>query len=226
MKDSNGRFTKGHGLIDITDMRFNRLTAIKYLRYDNNNGSVWLFKCDCGKFIETHSSHVRRGATKSCGCYNRDRIRQKTAKHNFGGTKIQTAWSHIKQRCYNPNCKSYADYGGRGIKMCDEWKNSLESFGQWSLANGYEDGLTIDREDNDGDYEPSNCRWVSMTVQENNKRNNRFVMYNGEKMTLSQLARLTGMDRTTLHKRIVSYGWSAERAVTEPVGRNCRQRKN
>lgn len=69
MKDSNGRFMKGHGLIDITGMKFNRLTAIKYLRYDNNNGSVWLFKCDCGNFVETHSSSVRRGATKSCGCF-------------------------------------------------------------------------------------------------------------------------------------------------------------
>lgn len=147
---------------------------------------------------------------------NDERRKQKRANHNFRGTKIQRAWSHIKQRCYNPNCKSYKDYGERGIKMCEEWKNSLEAFGQWSLSNGFSDGMTIDRIDNDGDYKPSNCRWVSMTVQENNKRNNRYIVYNGKKMTISQCARLIGMHRSTLYGRIVKKGWSVEKATMEP----------
>lgn len=219
MFDSKGRFQKGHGLIDITGQKFNRLTAIKPVGYTNNNGSKWLFRCDCGNECIKDSSAVRRGVCKSCGCLNQE-LRLARHTHGMHKTKLYSAWMHMKQRCLNPNCKSYKHYGGRGITVCPEWLSNFESFRDWALANGYAEDLTLDRIDNDGNYEPSNCRWVSMKVQESNKRNNHYVTYKGEKITLSECARRLGLTPNQFRYRHIVKGLSIDE-ISQDCGVMC-----
>lgn len=210
-KPNSGSFKKGHGLIDISGQRFGRLTAVRYHDYTNNNGSRWLFRCDCGNEIVAYSSLVRSGRTKSCGCLNQE-LRKSRARHGMVGTPIHNAWLHMRQRCNNPNSREFKNYGGRGIKVCPEW-DDFKEFYSWSVENGYREGLTIDRINNDGNYEPDNCRWVTMLVQENNKRNNHFVTYKGERMTVSQCARRANVSRNKLFYRMSKWNMSADEAV-------------
>lgn len=137
-------------------------------------------------------------------------------KHGLKHTRLYSIWNGIKIRCLNPNFIRYKDYGGRGITICDEWKNDFQAFYDWAMSNGYADNLTIDRIDNNGNYEPSNCRWVAMDVQANNSRHCRNIEFNGEVHSLSEWARITGIPRYTLNNRINQYGWSIEDALTRP----------
>ena len=121
----------------------------------------------------------------------------------------------MKARCYNPHNGFYHRYGGRGITVCDEWKNNFSAFRKWAMCNGYSDGLTLDRIDFDGNYEPSNCRWATSKEQANNKCTNHYVMFNGEKKTLKQWSESTGLSYPTLLGRI-KRGWSIEKMLTTP----------
>lgn len=120
----------------------------------------------------------------------------------------------MKRRCDNKNVKAYADYGGRGIRVCDDWSNSYVAFMEWALSNGYKETLSIDRIDNNGNYEPSNCRWVDMTTQANNRRSNVIYTYNGETHNIAEWADITGITYKTLHYRL-SHGWDIGRALTQ-----------
>lgn len=124
--------------------------------------------------------------------------------------------SGMKQRCYNPNNAKYPIYGGRGIKVCEEWKDNFLSFYEWAVLNGYRNDLSIDRIDSNGNYEPSNCRWATQKEQQNNRRTNHLLMYNGETKTVEGWAETTGIAPATIRKRI-EYGWSVEDALTMPV---------
>lgn len=129
-----------------------------------------LYLCDCGnEFIARHE-YVKSFHTKSCGCLARKINAERLKTHGMTNTKIYKSWSHIKERCFVKKDKSYKNYGGRGISMCEEWRNNFMAFYDWSMANGYQDSLTIDRINNDGNYEPSNCRWTNSTIQACNKR--------------------------------------------------------
>lgn len=130
---------------------------------------------------------------------------------------LYRVWNSMKARCTVETCDMYHNYGGRGIGICVEWAEDPAAFVCWALAAGYRSGLSIDRIDNDADYSPDNCRWVSQTEQCRNKRNNRFVAYKGENYTNADLARLAGLHPSVLHCRIHRYGWSVERAVTAPL---------
>ena len=125
----------------------------------------------------------------------------------------------MKQRCYNPNCREYEHYGGRGISVCEEWKNSVAEFAKWAYANGYKENLTLDRIDNDGNYEPSNCRWASMEVQENNKLNNHYYDINGGRYTLSQISKMYDISRNSLYYWINEKGMVPQDAVNMLVAR-------
>lgn len=127
-------------------------------------------------------------------------------------TRIYRTWCNMKGRCYRKTAKRYNLYGGRGIKVCDEWKNSFIAFYDWALNNGYQDNLTIDRINVNGNYEPSNCRWVSNLEQQSNRSNNRFITYNNMTKTLSEWARIYNLNFKTLQKRI-DEGWSVEKAL-------------
>lgn len=130
----------------------------------------------------------------------------------------------MKRRTLNPNCANYKKYGGRGIKICEEWLK-LDNFIKWALENGYEDNLTIDRIDVNGDYCPENCRWATAVEQSNNKRNNNFLEHNGKKLTTTQWSKLLNMSHETLRYRIAVLGWSIEKALTTPVDTKFKSKK-
>lgn len=140
-------------------------------------------------------------------------------KHGLSGTRIYRIWSNMKRRCLNPKAENYNRYGGRGITVCDEWKNDFMSFYNWSMENGYQEYLTIDRIDNDGNYEPSNCRWATTKDQENNRGDfNIIVTYKGKTQTLMQWAEETKLPFATLRYRIVESKWPVEDAFTIGIG--------
>ena len=156
-----------------------------------------LCKCGfCGSEKWYPKSSVINGRAKSCGC-SASKI-----KHGKWHTRLYGIWSDMKRRCYVPKCKNYKYYGARGIKVCDEWRKSYIPFEEWALANGYSDKLTIDRINPDGDYCPENCRWATYLTQENNKRNNHYVEYEGATYTVSQLAQKVGIKGSLLSARL------------------------
>ena len=167
-----------------------------------------LFVCDCGKLTVKNVRSVRTGQTNSCGCYNRELtiIRNKEGKI-AENKRILKCYHHIKDRCYNPNDKGYKNYGERGIAMCDEWLNDYKSFESWSMNNGYQDNLTIDRIDVDGNYEPSNCRWVDVKTQANNKQNTNYLTLFDVELPIQYWAELCGVSSHTLNNR-KKRGWS------------------
>lgn len=212
--------------IDLTGERFGRLTAIE--RAESRNGkSMWLCKCDCGKEKIIQAMNLTHGDTKSCGCLQKETIRQISSTHNKSKTKLYRVYLHMKARCNNQSDKSYVDYGGRGISVCKEWSESYEEFMKWSYENGYKDGLQIDRIDNNGNYCPENCRWTNRVAQANNRRNNNFIYFNGENKTLSEWERETGIDQSTIWARIYKLNWSIEKALTTPTrgGRKIGRKK-
>lgn len=123
-------------------------------------------------------------------------------KHGYKYTRIYNIWGLMKNRCYCPTSNNYKNYGGRGIKICDEWKNNFIAFKDWAYANGYNEKLTIDRIDNNGNYEPSNCRWITNLEQQFNKRNNHLITYNGKTQTLSQWAKELEISREVIEQRL------------------------
>lgn len=144
-------------------------------------------------------------------------------KHGGKGTRLYRIWQAMKTRCLNPNFERFSDYGGRGITICEEWENDFQSFHDWSMKNGYSDDLTIDRIDNDGNYEPSNCRWVTNEVQLNNSRQCNFIEFNGETHNMTEWSKILGIPRYVLSNRIHAYGWSIERAFTEKARKKVRK---
>lgn len=175
-------------LIDETNKVYNDWTVLSYA-----GKSKWLCKCNCGKEKTVAIATLKNGTSKNCGC--------KKVKHGFEGSKIYRVWSHMKERCYRQKHKSYKHYGGRGIKVCSEWLEA-SNFIDWAFKNGYQEGLTIERIDNNGNYEPSNCTWITNKEQQRNKRNNRFFTIGGETKTVSEWAEICGLDRHTLLYRI------------------------
>ena len=129
-----------------------------------------VYKCGfCGNEFRARTSSVKFGNTKSCGCYNKRRLSETHKTHGLKSTRLYNIWSKLKGRVLNPKNKSYKDYGGRGVSICDEWLD-VQNFYDWAMSNGYSDELSIDRIDNDGKYEPSNCRWATQTIQNRNRR--------------------------------------------------------
>lgn len=193
---------------DLTGRRFGRLTVIEETDVRKGGSVVWLCECECGtrKGISAHC--LKSGRVLSCGCYNKE----KELRHGMSHTRLHHAWQSMIDRCVNPSNKEYANYGGRGIKVCDEWL-TFENFAEWAYANGFVEDIkrgdcTLDRIDNNGNYEPSNCRWVDMKVQGRNRRNNVVIECNGESHCLSEWAEILGEPYAKLTSRW-RRGWSA-----------------
>lgn len=170
---------------DLTGQTFGKLTVLSFhhRKIKTHGTSIyWLCRCECGKETIVDSSHLKSGHTKTCGCGN---ARYWKTALGLSTSKLYKIWHAIKYRCYNKNAFGYEYYGGRGIKVCDEWKNSSSSFLFWALNNGYKEGLTIDRIDTNGDYCPENCRWVDMKTQCRNTRRNKHITINGETRCLT-----------------------------------------
>lgn len=197
--------------------KFGKLTILDYAGENSKNRFLWKCKCDCGNdCIAVGSELVRKRGVKSCGC----------AVRSINGhyrSRLYRIHHSMLCRCYTESTTRFQDYGGRGITVCDEWREKLEGFNafyEWALNNGYDDNLTLDRIDVNGNYEPSNCRWATREVQENNKRSNRFLTFEGRTLTMAQWSREMKINRNTLDKRIKN-GWSISDALTMPVNKNC-----
>lgn len=193
--------------------RYGMLTIIGY-DHKIRTRTYWKCLCDCGNTRVVAIDHLRRLETTDCGC-TRKHIPTAT-KHGMSCSRLYTIWSLMKARCSNKNRPEYKYYGGRGIRVCDEWQE-FEPFSKWALDNGYTNKLTIDRIDNNGNYCPNNCRWITQKEQSSNTRRNRYITYNGKTKTLTQWGNECGLSYNTLQRRIDRLGWSFERAISEPI---------
>ena len=200
--------------IDLKGKKYGRLTFIEFSHRKGKN-YYWKCVCDCGNEKVVQPSGVKNGRVISCGCYNKEVI----TKHGLDGNKLYHVLNSMKNRCYSDKSKSYVNYGARGIKVCDEWINDPREFINWSLSNGYEEGLSIDRINNDGHYEPDNCRWTNKITQANNTRTNLYINYNNETKTLSEWAAQYGIKMNTLYYRYVLKKWDMKKALETPVRR-------
>lgn len=203
-----------HKAIDMVGMKIGRLTAISRAENTKQNKAQWLCKCDCGNTVVVSRRHLKDYSTVSCGCYRSDLAKEQHTTHGMKSTRLYRIWSGMKDRCCNPKSKYWNRYGGRGITVCDEWKNFFENFMEWSFTNGYTDDLTIDRIDNSKGYYPDNCKWATMKEQENNRGNNHLIEYKGETHTISEWSEITGIDQRLISQRLY-HKWSEERALTQ-----------
>lgn len=196
--------------------RYGKLTVIKDLgmieRPNGKKRHYWKCKCDCGNTFNVRGDCLKSGNNKSCGCLQFEHAK---ITHNMTNTKIYRVWASMKQRCENPNDNGFKWYGDKGIKVCKEWSNSFESFYSWAKQNGYKEGLTIERINVDGDYEPKNCKWITQQKQLLNTTRNKFITYKGKTQTLKEWSDELGIKYMTLWYRLKR--WSVERAFEESV---------
>lgn len=211
----------GRNMIDLAGERFGKLTVVSF-DGRRNHRTYWKCVCDCGDYRIVSSDHLCNGDVKDCGCQRKGVAHWK--KHGGYNTRLYRIWSMMKERCHNQKRIEYSRYGGRSIHVCQEWLD-FKTFMDWSLSNGYDDSLTLDRIDNDGDYCPGNCRWVTRKEQSNNTSSNRWITYGGEIKTITQWASENGLPYHVLKKRLDGLGWSFEKAISEPIHDNKSRKK-
>ena len=162
---------KGPPIVEMTGKKFGKLLVLEQDPIRTKDRLVrWKCLCDCGNTLLVSGASLRDGNNKSCGKCNSP----SNLKHGLSGTKLYMVWVGMKQRCNNPKSDGYENWGGRGIKVCPEWEKDFKAFHDWSMANGYQEGLCIDRKDNDGNYEPGNCKWSTYSQQISNRRSSRL----------------------------------------------------
>lgn len=185
---------------ELIGMRFGRLTVIARAENSEQGKTRWICQCDCGKVKRKPVTgyDLKSGKIRSCGCLYLDSNKERNKTHGMTNTRLWHIWSGMRKRC-----KSHQNY--KNISVCDEW-NNFEAFMEWANATGYRNDLTIDRIDNSGNYEPSNCRWATYKVQENNRSNNRHIIIDGIDRTLAEWSDISGISSDTLRSRL-KYGW-------------------
>lgn len=203
---------------DLTGKRFGRLIVLQraqnLVSKSGRNYIRWMCQCNCGNICTVLGDNLKYGRTLSCGCYKKEHLSSLKSTHGQTDSRLYGVWQSMKARCYNAHSTHYDRYGGRGISLCDEWKNSFQTFSDWATQNGYRDGLSIERIDNDGDYTPDNCRWATMKEQANNRESNVRIAYRGEEHTATEWAAIVHISAKTLFSRIYA-GWSVERVLSK-----------
>lgn len=195
---------------DIEGQKFGRLLIVGYCGQAGNNRK-WFALCDCGTLKIVLANSIIRGLTRSCGCLSLESSQTVNRRHGMSETKVYRCWKAMRSRCSNPNVERYAEYGGRGISVCKRWlvfENFLDDMGQPPSIE-----YSIDRIDRNGNYCPENCRWATIQEQNNNQRKNVFITLNGTSQTLAQWCRSLGLKYKTVHNRIHTKGWPADRAL-------------
>ena len=196
---------KSRQFIDLQNKIIGRLFVVKNVGKDKHGGYVWECKCECGVIKNIKSKSLTSG-TKSCGCLQREAVSFNNkivfSKHKLNNHPIYSLWSNMKTRCNNPKGSCYENYGGRGISICDEWNSDFLSFYNWAINNGWSSGLKIDRIDNNGNYEPNNCRFITNKENCNNKSNNVCLYINGERKTATQISEEMNMEYNSVRRRI------------------------
>ena len=200
---------------DLSGQRFGRLTVLYKTDKTKYGKALWHCKCDCGNFKDTISTSLKNGDVKSCGCLQKE-VRKENAlhldkvrlKHGMSDNRLYRIYNDMVSRCYRKSINGYENYGGRGIRVCDEWlgEDGFKNFMSWSFANGYNEELTIDRLDSNGHYEPNNCKWSTRKEQANNTRATIFLEYGREKHSLTEWSEITGIRKGTLYTRMRK-GW-------------------
>lgn len=201
---------------DLTGQRFGRLTVIG-IHDTNTRKTFWVCQCDCGGIKIARSDSLLRGSIRSCGCMKREQdknnlvspsmIKAKEAGFNRGHTRLYTIWQGIRKRCNDMHSPSYYRYGGRGISVCEEWDKDYLSFHNWAIENGYNENLTIDRIDNDGNYCPENCRWATATEQARNRSSNIKITIGNATKTLTEWCNIFELDYANVNSRYSRNGF-------------------
>lgn len=192
----------GRPHIDLSGQKFSELTVVGRDTTKRGKGAYWICRCSCDNTTSTEGAKLRKGKTKSCGC-KRGKLKIETmGTHGMTNTRLYRIWHSMKSRCKYKSTNNYERYGGRGIKVCAEWDKNFELFARWAHSNGYKDYLSLDRENFDGNYEPSNCRWVKKVEQDNNRSSNRHIEHNGKQCTIAEFARIRGLKYETVRSRI------------------------
>jgi len=202
--------------LDLTGQRFNRLIALRQTSKSNSGKLKWLCQCDCGNTVEAISSNLKGGQTNSCGCYHKEQTSKAKQTHGQSKTPDYKIWKTMTQRCFNSKQAMYKHYGGKGILVCDKWltfENFIADMGPRPSTKH-----SIERRNNDGNYEPSNCYWTTSKEQANNRSTNCLVTYQGDTKTLTQWCEELNLPvaRKAIWHRLVKLGWSPEKAFTEP----------
>jgi len=203
--------------IDLTGQTFGKLTVIERVPNVKRGVTRWQCSCSCGKETITTSAALRSGNCRSCGCLHVEAAREqglKAIRHGGTGSRLYRVWSNMKTRCYNKSNKNFERWGKRGIALCDEWRESFESFREWAIESGYSDNLSIDRIDNSKGYCPENCRWATPREQANNTRKTRFISYKGKTLSLHGWSRELKIPVCTLFYRLKNH--SVETAFAMP----------
>jgi hypothetical protein len=200
--------------VDLTGRRYGALLVLHrtedVIAKNGKHATMWLCRCDCGKEIKIKPYSLTSGHSKSCGC--------KIIKHGFSHKEaLYETWRNMKRRCLDPKNKRYAHYGEKGVFVCEEWEKDYSKFREWAYANGYSKELTIDRINNNGNYEPANCRWATPKQQENNMSRNRMLEYEGAVFTMSEWADMLRLPYGTINHR-VQRGWTMDEIVNTPKG--------
>lgn len=194
--------------IDLTGQRFGRLIVIKRVENNKNNKVQWLCKCNCGNITYLSTSALTTGNTKSCGCLKHEG--KSNLKHGKTKTRLYHIWNGMKQRCFNPKTIKYHNYGGRGIIVCESWQKDFMSFYEWAICNGYDENKSrkqqvLDRIDNNGNYEPNNCRWITQSENCRNRNNNILLTKNGVSKTIAEWCEELNLNQRTVSDRAKKY---------------------
>lgn len=188
---------------DLISRRFEYLTVIEpagvHITPCGTKRRMWKCRCICGNETIVSENNLKNGTTKSCGCWKTSRLNQFNTRHGKYNERLYKIWRSMKRRCNSPKDSHYENYGGKGVSVCDEWKE-YDVFRKWAYSNGYDEtaetgDCMIDRIDNNGSYSPENCRWVNRIVQANNTSRNRYVEFEGKRLTIAEFARAMNIDR-------------------------------